>query len=108
MPTEIRIRKWALSFEDLLQDETGRNEFEQFLKKEYSQENIRFYKACKELIGCPQSQVSRWKADIEKYVYIPVLAFPCTFKLVFSYISSLLSNNRRKSCLGSLSSASSI
>lgn len=66
VPTEVRIKKWALSFEDLLQDETGRNEFEQFLKKEYSQENIRFYKACRELITCPQSQVSRWKADIEK------------------------------------------
>ena len=68
------MRKWALSFEDLLQDETGRNEFELFLKKEYSQENIRFYKACKELTSCPQSQVSRWKADIEKYtIYLPLI-----------------------------------
>ena len=62
----MRIRKWALSFDDLLVDVTGRNEFEMFLKKEYSSENIRFYKACKHLMVCPNSQVLTWKDDIVK------------------------------------------
>ncbi|XP_053392685.1 uncharacterized protein LOC123564066 isoform X2 [Mercenaria mercenaria] len=66
VPTINRIKKWAVSFEDLLHDEKGLNAFEQFLKKEYSQENINFYKACKELVTCPNARVSLMKAKIEK------------------------------------------
>ncbi|XP_052266133.1 uncharacterized protein LOC127868406 isoform X2 [Dreissena polymorpha] len=71
VPTEIRLRKWALRFEDLLRDDTGRNEFEMFLKKEYSQENIRFYKACRQLVTCPTSDVNKWKTEIEKEFLTP-------------------------------------
>ncbi|XP_052766944.1 uncharacterized protein LOC128207825 isoform X2 [Mya arenaria] len=75
IPTEMRIRMWALRFEALLQDATGCLEFEHFLKKEYSLENIRFYKACKELIVCPNSDVARWKAEIEREFLTP--GAPC-------------------------------
>lgn len=66
VPTVMRIKKWAVSFEDLLHDDTGRNEFEQFARKEYSQENITFYKTCKEIMVCPLSKVNILKAKIEK------------------------------------------
>ncbi|XP_067936118.1 regulator of G-protein signaling 12-like isoform X3 [Watersipora subatra] len=42
-----RVASWAVSFENLLQDEEGVGAFSEFLKKEYSQENIRFWLACK-------------------------------------------------------------
>ena len=60
------MKKWALSFDDLLADLTGVMEFEIFLKKEYSHENIRFYRACKELISAPLSKVKDIKACIER------------------------------------------
>uniref|UniRef100_A0A0K8SJH4 Regulator of G-protein signaling 7 n=1 Tax=Lygus hesperus TaxID=30085 RepID=A0A0K8SJH4_LYGHE len=58
VPTERRVKRWALSFEDLLSDPTGVEEFSNFLRKEYSHENIRFWLAVKELRYCAQSQVS--------------------------------------------------
>ncbi|KAK7508075.1 hypothetical protein BaRGS_00001040 [Batillaria attramentaria] len=47
--TEMRVRMWGLSFRELLKDPMGVREFEAFLKKEYSQENLRFWRACEEL-----------------------------------------------------------
>ncbi|XP_014245516.1 regulator of G-protein signaling 7-like isoform X2 [Cimex lectularius] len=57
VPTEKRVKRWALSFEDLLADPTGVEEFTSYLRKEYSHENIRFWLAVKELRHCGQSQV---------------------------------------------------
>ena len=56
-PTERRVRRWCISLRELLRDATGRHEFEMFLKKEYSQENIRFWQACEQLKYAPQSSV---------------------------------------------------
>ncbi|KAK6169189.1 hypothetical protein SNE40_020287 [Patella caerulea] len=56
-PTEQRIKKWAVSFHELLTDPLGLQEFENFLKKEYSQENIRFWAACEQLKFCPVSEI---------------------------------------------------
>ncbi|XP_060552798.1 uncharacterized protein LOC132714078 isoform X2 [Ruditapes philippinarum] len=66
VPTVNRIKKWAVSFEDLLHDKTGEKEFEQFLKKEYSIENIAFYRTCKDLVTCPNAKVVLLKTKIEK------------------------------------------
>ncbi|XP_073981636.1 regulator of G-protein signaling 7-like isoform X2 [Rhodnius prolixus] len=57
VPTEKRVKRWALSFEDLLADPTGVAEFTNYLRKEYSHENIRFWLAVKELRHCSHSQV---------------------------------------------------
>ena len=38
-----RLKLWAESFEELLQDEAGRDTLEKFLDKEYSGENLRFW-----------------------------------------------------------------
>ncbi|XP_025106028.1 regulator of G-protein signaling 7-like isoform X3 [Pomacea canaliculata] len=56
-PTEMRIRLWSLSFRELLKDPLGVREFETFLKKEYSGENLRFWCACEDLKFTPLSNV---------------------------------------------------
>ena len=64
IPTELRVKKWAISFHDLMSDETGRIEFEEFLKKEYSQENILFYAQVEKLHNTPLSQIKELVDDI--------------------------------------------
>ena len=36
-----RVKKWGFSFDDLLKDPLGRDQFARFLAKEFSQENLR-------------------------------------------------------------------
>ncbi|KAB7497147.1 Regulator of G-protein signaling loco [Armadillidium nasatum] len=46
-PLEMsRVGAWALSFEKLIEDPAGLHTFAEFLKKEYSHENIYFWTAC--------------------------------------------------------------
>ncbi|CAG7817424.1 unnamed protein product [Allacma fusca] len=49
IPTERRVKKWAISMEDLVFDPTGLREFTTYLKKEYCHENIRFWLAVRDL-----------------------------------------------------------
>jgi regulator of G-protein signaling len=49
IPTERRVKRWAISSSDVLKDATGRREFEKYLQTEYSHENIRFWMACNKL-----------------------------------------------------------
>uniref|UniRef100_A0A3Q2YBU8 Regulator of G protein signaling 12b n=1 Tax=Hippocampus comes TaxID=109280 RepID=A0A3Q2YBU8_HIPCM len=44
--TERRVASWAVCFERLLQDPVGVRYFSEFLKKEFSEENILFWQAC--------------------------------------------------------------
>ncbi|XP_054724014.1 regulator of G-protein signaling 7-like isoform X2 [Uloborus diversus] len=62
VPTEQRVKLWAISLEDLLNDPTGIKEFERYLRTEYSHENIMFWKAV-------QSLRRGGKANIEKKVH---------------------------------------
>uniref|UniRef100_A0A8D0G8B6 Regulator of G-protein signaling 12 n=1 Tax=Sphenodon punctatus TaxID=8508 RepID=A0A8D0G8B6_SPHPU len=43
---ERRVASWAVSFERLLQDPAGVRYFSEFLRKEFSEENILFWQAC--------------------------------------------------------------
>ncbi|XP_012928567.1 regulator of G-protein signaling 12 isoform X1 [Heterocephalus glaber] len=43
---ERRVASWAVSFERLLQDPVGIRYFSDFLRKEFSEENILFWQAC--------------------------------------------------------------
>uniref|UniRef100_A0A8C8S8R5 Regulator of G-protein signaling 12 n=1 Tax=Pelusios castaneus TaxID=367368 RepID=A0A8C8S8R5_9SAUR len=43
---ERRVASWAVSFERLLQDPVGVMYFSEFLRKEFSEENILFWQAC--------------------------------------------------------------
>lgn len=58
-PTEKRVRRWALSMEELVSDPTGLQEFTAYLRKEYSHENIRFWMAVNDLRRSSQSQIQR-------------------------------------------------
>ncbi|XP_076656054.1 regulator of G-protein signaling 11 isoform X1 [Halictus rubicundus] len=56
-PTEKRVKRWALSMEELMSDPTGLQEFTNYLRKEYSHENIRFWLAVKDLRRSFQTQI---------------------------------------------------
>ncbi|KAI4881033.1 hypothetical protein NFI96_021789, partial [Prochilodus magdalenae] len=48
-PTLEEVRLWAQSFEQLIKSPQGRSSFRQFLKTEFSEENLLFWLACEEL-----------------------------------------------------------
>ncbi|XP_061922135.1 regulator of G-protein signaling 12-like isoform X1 [Entelurus aequoreus] len=52
---EQRIASWAACFERLLQDPVGVRYFSEFLKKEFSEENILFWQACEYFSHVPAS-----------------------------------------------------
>ncbi|MGH0143411.1 UNVERIFIED_CONTAM: hypothetical protein FKN15_016742 [Acipenser sinensis] len=52
--TERRVASWAVSFERLLQDPIGVRYFSEFLKKEFSEENILFWQACEIFSHVPE------------------------------------------------------
>uniref|UniRef100_A0AAY4DJC3 Uncharacterized protein n=1 Tax=Denticeps clupeoides TaxID=299321 RepID=A0AAY4DJC3_9TELE len=51
---EGRVASWAVSFERLLQDPVGISYFSEFLKKEFSEENILFWQACELFSQVPE------------------------------------------------------
>jgi regulator of G-protein signaling len=55
VPTEKRVRRWAISLEDIIMDPLGVQELLQYMKKEYSHENLRFWLAVQELKRGPGS-----------------------------------------------------
>jgi regulator of G-protein signaling len=48
-PTVRQLKLWACSLHDLLSSVTGRYKFEQFCKKQYCVENVKFWQACCDL-----------------------------------------------------------
>lgn len=64
VPTERRVRRWALSIEDLIKDPSGLAEFTGYLRKEYSHENIRFWLMVNELRRSAQSKIPAKVKDI--------------------------------------------
>ncbi|XP_031359090.1 uncharacterized protein LOC116182689 [Photinus pyralis] len=64
IPTEKRVRRWGLSMEELVSDPTGIQEFTNYLRKEYSHENIRFWMAVNDLRRSSQSQIQRKVSEI--------------------------------------------
>ncbi|XP_024117919.1 regulator of G-protein signaling 12b isoform X1 [Oryzias melastigma] len=53
--TERRVASWAVCFERLLQDPVGIRYFSEFLKKEFSEENILFWQACEFFSHLPEN-----------------------------------------------------
>lgn len=64
MPTEKRVKRWGLSMEELISDPTGIQEFTNYLRKEYSHENIRFWMAVNDLRRSSQTQIQRKVKEI--------------------------------------------
>ncbi|CAH1153550.1 unnamed protein product [Phaedon cochleariae] len=59
-----RVKRWAFSLKELLQDPVGREHFVKFLDKEFSGENLRFWEAVQDLKALPQSQVQSKAVEI--------------------------------------------
>lgn len=57
VPTKLRVERWGFSFQELLEDPVGRAHFMDFLRKEFSAENLSFWEACEELRHGGQAQV---------------------------------------------------
>ncbi|CAF1118167.1 unnamed protein product [Rotaria sp. Silwood1] len=58
-----RVASWAVGFEKLLNDEIGLHVFTEFLKKEFSQENIQFWTECEKLKKLSDQDEIRTKAN---------------------------------------------
>ncbi|XP_038651242.1 regulator of G-protein signaling 14-like isoform X2 [Scyliorhinus canicula] len=57
--TERSVASWAVSFERLLQDPVGVKYFTEFLKKEFSAENILFWQACERFQQIPADDLDQ-------------------------------------------------
>lgn len=68
IPTEKRVRRWAISLKELLSDPTGVREFELYLQKEYSGENLRFWQAVQKYKRGSQRDVTDAAAKINESV----------------------------------------
>ncbi|XP_055915047.1 regulator of G-protein signaling 7 [Eupeodes corollae] len=70
-----RVKRWAFSLRELLNDPIGREQFTKFLEKEYSGENLKFWESVQEMKALPQSEI---KEAINK-IWIEFLApdAPC-------------------------------
>ncbi|XP_046904813.1 regulator of G-protein signaling 12 [Hypomesus transpacificus] len=65
--SERRVASWAACFERLLQDPLGVRYFSEFLKKEFSEENILFWQACEYFSHVPatdKKQLSQRAGEI--------------------------------------------
>ncbi|XP_071548464.1 uncharacterized protein [Panulirus ornatus] len=58
VPTEKRVRRWAISMEELINDVMGVAEFTSYLRKEYCHENIRFWQAVNDLRRGPAANMT--------------------------------------------------
>lgn len=68
-PTAAEVEKWKESFSHMMSSETGRTVFANFLKSEFSQENLDFWIACEDYKKTTPSKLSnRAKQIYQQYV----------------------------------------
>ncbi|CAO1386043.1 unnamed protein product [Diamesa serratosioi] len=79
VPTEKRVKRWAISIEELVKDPTGLQEFTFYLRKEYSHENIRFWSAVNDMRRSSHSQLSRKAMEIYEEFLEP--GAPCEINI---------------------------
>ncbi|XP_041112501.1 regulator of G-protein signaling 19 isoform X2 [Polyodon spathula] len=73
-PTAEEIRLWAQSFDKLMKNPAGRNVFREFLRTEYSEENMLFWLACEDLKKEVNKSVTEEKARMIYEDYISILS----------------------------------
>ncbi|KAM6050646.1 regulator of G-protein signaling 9 isoform 2-T2 [Chlamydotis macqueenii] len=71
IPTRMRVERWAFNFSELMRDPKGRQNFQLFLKKEFSGENLSFWEACEDLKYGDQSKVKEKAEEIYKLFLAP-------------------------------------
>ncbi|KAI1892855.1 hypothetical protein AGOR_G00137820 [Albula goreensis] len=73
-PTVDEMRLWAQSFDKLMKNPAGRNVFREFLRTEYSEENMLFWLACEDLKKEINKAVIEEKARLIYEDYISILS----------------------------------
>ncbi|XP_044519841.1 regulator of G-protein signaling 19 [Gracilinanus agilis] len=73
-PSQEEVQSWAKSFDKLMKNPAGRNVFREFLRTEYSEENMLFWLACEELKGEGNKQAIDEKARLIYEDYISILS----------------------------------
>ncbi|XP_045189698.2 regulator of G-protein signaling 12-like isoform X2 [Mercenaria mercenaria] len=72
-----RVSSWAVSFDKLLKDSIGITVFTEFLKKEFSEENVVFWKACEDFKNIIDSNYRKSKAQELYDKHVSVRACEC-------------------------------
>ncbi|XP_068956043.1 regulator of G-protein signaling 20 [Petaurus breviceps papuanus] len=73
-PTLEEVNAWAQSFDKLMVTPAGRNIFREFLRTEFSEENMLFWMACEELKKEANKSVIEEKARLIYEDYISILS----------------------------------
>lgn len=73
-PSLEEIRSWGKSFDKLMRSLSGRKAFREFLRCEYSEENILFWLACEELKKETNPEAIEEKARFIYEDYISILS----------------------------------
>lgn len=68
------MRSWAQSFDKLMHSAAGRTVFREFLRTEYSEENMLFWLACEELKAEANQHVVDEKARLIYEDYVSILS----------------------------------
>ncbi|XP_072323867.1 regulator of G-protein signaling 20 isoform X3 [Scyliorhinus torazame] len=73
-PTLEEVQCWSQSFDKLMKSPAGRNAFREFLRTEYSEENMLFWLACEELKKEVNKNLVEEKARLIYEDYISILS----------------------------------
>uniref|UniRef100_A0A8C3HSK1 Regulator of G protein signaling 17 n=1 Tax=Chrysemys picta bellii TaxID=8478 RepID=A0A8C3HSK1_CHRPI len=73
-PTADEIMSWAQNFDKMMKTPAGRNLFREFLRTEYSEENLLFWLACEDLKKEQNKKVIEEKARLIYEDYISILS----------------------------------
>ncbi|VCX39490.1 unnamed protein product, partial [Gulo gulo] len=73
-PTLEEVNAWAQSFDKVMLTPAGRNAFREFLRTEFSEENMLFWMACEELKKEANKTIIEEKARIIYEDYISILS----------------------------------
>uniref|UniRef100_A0A673TDB6 Regulator of G protein signaling 6 n=1 Tax=Suricata suricatta TaxID=37032 RepID=A0A673TDB6_SURSU len=63
-PSQQRVKRWGFSFDEVLKDQVGRDQFLRFLESEFSSENLRFWLAVQDLKKQPLQDVAKRVEEI--------------------------------------------
>ncbi|XP_026967475.1 regulator of G-protein signaling 6 isoform X2 [Sagmatias obliquidens] len=63
-PSQHRVKRWGFSFDEILKDQVGRDQFLRFLESEFSSENLRFWLAVQDLKKQPLQDVAKRVEEI--------------------------------------------
>ncbi|XP_006760786.1 PREDICTED: regulator of G-protein signaling 6 isoform X3 [Myotis davidii] len=63
-PSQHRVKRWGFSFDEMLKDQVGRDQFLRFLESEFSSENLRFWLAVQDLKKQPLQDVAKRVEEI--------------------------------------------